>query len=990
MFKKLILSLLTLIVIVIAGLAIFVTTFDANKYKEEITSLVKKQTGRDLEINGDLELTMYPDIALEMGKTSITNAEGFADKEFAVIESGRVSVKLMPLLKKQIQADAILLDGLQLNLHRKADGSTNWEQMASDGTDEAKPAEESENQGDDKEPSEVIEELMQNLSIAGVSLKNANIHWQDDQANQDITISPLNLTTGKFVAGEPLPVELEVVVNQKAPAMNIAAEGSTTITLSNDNKNFDLSKLKLHAKVTGAQIPNGAFDANLSGDIKGSAEKVTVSGLTLDSTLTGDLIPEGEVKTNISGNVDFDLAGQKLTIAGMKLDNNVSGAPLAGGTLQALIGGDIALDLASLQLSIPNLALDAKLANGYVKGGEANTKVNGNLQLDLGKQVLAITGMKAIADANGELLQGGSANANIDGDIQVDLANSQVTSPQLNINSTVEGGLVPGGKLTQTAKGNLDLNWANNQGGVNLAELLVSVAGLELKGTNIQLQPLAEKPAITGQFQTNTFNLKELLKTLDIEAPATSKATALTQLQAQFELDASTDKVDLKGLTVKLDESQLSGNLGINDFAAPNVITQLTIDSINIDDYLAASSSGDASAPAAASNGSGGGGGGGELLPLETLRKLNIDGDFKIGNMVINKLTMTNVNAKVNAKQGLIVIDPANAQLYKGKYVGQITIDAKPATPTMKMRHELTGIRSEGLLFDLFQDKYISGGAKMLIELSSSGNTIEALLKNLNGTSTIGFNDGTIRDSNLAEKVSLAVKAFEKTEIKDGESVVNFTGLSGDFKTTNGVFTTDNLSMLSPYFNITGAGSADVTTQKLDMKLRIGPKTQDPKRPLFAPLSITGTFSDPKFSLDMKDLIKALAAQDLKELELEAKAKLDKEKEALKLKVENEKKALELKVKEEQKALQQKLENEKSKQLEKVEKAKTEAIDKIKSTAGEKVGNQLLNTITGKKATPAKTDEKAAPAKDEEAKEEPKSTKDNAKDKLNDKLKSLF
>jgi len=173
---------------------------------------------------------MYPDIALKMGKSSLTNAEGFTDKEFAVIDSARVSVKLMPLLKKEIKADAVLLDGLKLNLQRKADGTANWENIAkaeSDSKDNADTKEEKETPEEDKEAAQVVEELIQNLSIAGVSLKNAHIHWRDDKANQDITVSPLNLTTGKFVTGKPLPIDLEVTVKQKAPAMTIVAEGDT-------------------------------------------------------------------------------------------------------------------------------------------------------------------------------------------------------------------------------------------------------------------------------------------------------------------------------------------------------------------------------------------------------------------------------------------------------------------------------------------------------------------------------------------------------------------------------------------------------------------------------------------------------------------------------------------------------------------------------------------------------------------------------------------
>jgi len=452
------------------------------------------------------------------------------------------------------------------------------------------------------------------------------------------------------------------------------------------------------------------------------------------------------------------------------------------------------------------------------------------------------------------------------------------------------------------------------------------------------------------------------MKTFGIEPPATKNPKALSQVQAQFTLKADADSIDLQGLKAKLDKSQLSGNLAIANFASPSIRTKLTINSINLDDYLAPETKGAATATTAAPKAAGNQ----ELLPLDTLRKLYIAGDFKIGNMVVNKIKMSNINAKVNAKQGLIIIDPANAQLYSGTYKGRITLNAKQATPTMKMRHELVGIRSEGLLFDLFQDKYISGGAKMITELNSRGNTIDALLKNLNGTTTIAFNDGTIRDSNFAEKVSLAVKAFEKKELKDGKSVVKFTGLSGDWKTTNGMFATDNLSLLSPYFNISGSGTADVASQKLNMKLRIGPSKQDPKRPLFAPLRITGTFSDPKFSLDLADLVKALAAQDLEKIKLQAKEKLEEEKQALKLKFEKEKAVQEQKVKQ------------------KLQDAKADAVKKLKSKTGEQLGNKLINKLTGEKPKPATPQSGEAPA------EQPKSAEDQVKDKLKNKLKGFF
>ncbi|MEE9302348.1 MAG: AsmA family protein [Thiotrichaceae bacterium] len=949
-FKILSIIITLIIILVIAGLVFFVATFDANHYKQQIISLVNKQTGRELSIDGDLKLAVYPDIAIEMGNTSLSNASGFAGDQFATIGSAQISVEVLPLLKKVIKVDEIRLNGLKLNLHRKADGSTNWDDLSQKKKEDTEA---------DKPPAKIVEEMLNNLSVAGVSLKDADIHWRDDQSGQDIRLAPVNLKTGTFKPGKPLPVDLSLVMKQKNPAMTISAEATTTVTLSDNNQHFSLANLKLHSKITGAQIPNGALDATISGNVNGSPSKISIPDLKLLATVDGDLIPEGKIIADLSGNLNFDVNAQLATISGLKLDAKVNGKPLEGGNLQAIVTGDTRFNMEAQKLSIPNMDVNATLSGGFVKGGTATAKITGNTQFDFAKQLLNISGLKLDATANGELLQGGKVHSKIAGDLSVDIANSHIKMPQIGINTLLDGGFIPGGKLSQQGQGSVDMNWANKQGGVNLSSLLVKLANLELKGNQVQLQPLADKPAVSGQFQTNTFNLKQVLKMLGVEPPVTSNPNALSQVQAQFSLKADTENADLQALKIKLDNTSITGKLAVRNFAAPNIQPELNIDRINVDDYLAPASKNASASQASASKDQ-------ELLPLETLRTLNIDGGIKIGSMVVNKLSLSDISTRIKAKQGLINIDPANASLYKGQYKGRITLDAKQATPTMKMRHELVGLRSEGLLFDLFQDKYISGGTKLVTELSSRGNTLDALLRNLNGTTSIGFKDGTIRDSNLAEKVSLAVKVFEKKNIEGDKSIVTFTGLSGDWKTTNGVFKTDNLSMLSPYFNISGTGTADVAKQVLDMKLRIGPNSDVHGKKIFAPLHIYGSFSDPKFKLDLKGLIKSLAQADLDKIKRDAKEKLAEAKLEAKQKLETEKKKLHDRLTAEKAEKEQQLRK-------KVEDAKAKALSKVEDKVGGKVADKVKEQLG-----------------DESSKEKIKDAEDKLKEKLKGGLRGLF
>jgi len=59
----------------VAAIAIFLF-FDPNDYRDRIAEEVRRKTGRDLVIEGDLELSFFPWFAINIGKTSLSNAPG--------------------------------------------------------------------------------------------------------------------------------------------------------------------------------------------------------------------------------------------------------------------------------------------------------------------------------------------------------------------------------------------------------------------------------------------------------------------------------------------------------------------------------------------------------------------------------------------------------------------------------------------------------------------------------------------------------------------------------------------------------------------------------------------------------------------------------------------------------------------------------------------------------------------------------------------------
>jgi AsmA protein len=81
----------------IAAIAVIVF-FDPNDFRENIAEAVKESTGRELTIDGEVSLQLFPWIAVEIGHTALGQATGFGDEPFAEFDRAELSVRLMPLL----------------------------------------------------------------------------------------------------------------------------------------------------------------------------------------------------------------------------------------------------------------------------------------------------------------------------------------------------------------------------------------------------------------------------------------------------------------------------------------------------------------------------------------------------------------------------------------------------------------------------------------------------------------------------------------------------------------------------------------------------------------------------------------------------------------------------------------------------------------------------------------------------------------------------
>jgi uncharacterized protein involved in outer membrane biogenesis len=85
--KKAALILVGVIAVIILAVVIVPQLIDWNRYKPEIAEAVKDATGRNLAIDGDIELSLLPNLEFAISDVRLSNAPGSTSPDMVFIDN---------------------------------------------------------------------------------------------------------------------------------------------------------------------------------------------------------------------------------------------------------------------------------------------------------------------------------------------------------------------------------------------------------------------------------------------------------------------------------------------------------------------------------------------------------------------------------------------------------------------------------------------------------------------------------------------------------------------------------------------------------------------------------------------------------------------------------------------------------------------------------------------------------------------------------------
>lgn len=419
--------------------------FDGNKLKAELAQAVHAKTGRTLTIAGDVGLSVWPNVAVRLGKTTLSERDG--QTEFLSLDGARVAVAVMPLLSRQVAVKEVELDGFKATLIKRKDGTLN----IADLTD-AKAA--------DKPAANPPAAPLQ-LDIAGVRIGHAQLNWRDETTGKSAALTDLDLATGR--------IELDSARQRYAlDALKLAVKGQSGA----DSFALGLDLPRLEQIDKRLSIPRLALDL----DAKSGANTVKAH---LESPLAFDPAARTVALEKLSGKLD--LASPQMPMKSLSL-------PLSGSLRADLAKSNAALTLATrfdesniaLKLDVPafsplalvfDLDIDKLDVDRYLPPKKAEEKPAADGKIDLAAlKTLNLKGdvrIGALKVSNIKLARLAAHLAAAGGKLDVAPLSAQL----------YEGTLA--GSLSVNANGNL-FAVKQNLSGVRINPLLVDVAGKDM------------------------------------------------------------------------------------------------------------------------------------------------------------------------------------------------------------------------------------------------------------------------------------------------------------------------------------------------------------------------------------------------------------------------------------------------------------------------------------------------------------------------------
>ena len=456
----------TLALLVLLAVLIIPKVFNPNDYRDEIVQLVKTKTNRDLRLDGDLSVSVFPWLGVKTKGLSFSQPEKIGG-DMVSVDTAQLRIKLIPLLSKKVEIDTIVLDQPQLRLVTLKDGSDSFADLFEEEASEETTT------GDD---SDSASDLDVAIVVEGIQISNAQVIIDDKSEQQRYEISEFNLNTGNLIGNKLASVTASGILNDSSNPDSVEFELDAKARIDTDSLSVEGEDIALSAIL-------GEDKVNLDVDTFSVTQSKTIDITQLTTKWTG--AQSAQVTTS---SIQLDLDKQTANIANTQIAASGLRAVLSDIVATQIVDapkvkGLLSVDEFNARSLLDDFDVDYKPADSDVL-----KKVSMSASFNATKESVDISNLKFNLDES--LLAGSLGVVNFDDprikfDLKLNSLNLDKYLPEETAEeaqASEEGGSISADSLSVPMSAFKDIN----VNGSFVADQLVS-GGLELNDIDVKI-----------------------------------------------------------------------------------------------------------------------------------------------------------------------------------------------------------------------------------------------------------------------------------------------------------------------------------------------------------------------------------------------------------------------------------------------------------------------------------------------------------------------
>jgi len=388
-----------LTVVLMVAVYVFLRAYDYNQLKPRIERMVKEATGRELNLGGDINLTVGFSPALVVTDITIANTSWASQPQMAKIDEIQAQVRLLPLLVRDVELTRIGFKGVDVFLEMNPMGRGNWEFSAA------------------KSPAKTAgASRATQINVDNIRIENLNLTYRNTKTGSAAQLTLTDLKMSQPAAGDGLAVKLradyigqpvtlsgstglisELLARQRFALKLSGMLSDATFNLHGAVEDvLDLRGIDLKARVSGKNLASLRIDGNnklpqtsaydVTGHLRGSRESLVLSDLSGNLTASsvnlafsgkiGDLMSFSDIDLQLKG------SGKDLAQLGAIIDQKLPASD------DFTIGG---------RLTGSARVLTLQAAQGSARRGGLSIAVDGGI-----KDLIALKGLDVKVQASGK------------------------------------------------------------------------------------------------------------------------------------------------------------------------------------------------------------------------------------------------------------------------------------------------------------------------------------------------------------------------------------------------------------------------------------------------------------------------------------------------------------------------------------------------------------------------------------------------------------